>query len=1022
MPIPILPILQDKLKAKASPLDRLDPRLIPFEDRLAGQPRELVAVIGKRRPDHAGPSMAFAPDGRTIALGCDDKTVQLWDLGEERPQQRLVIRGLPGVAWKLAWSPDGKRLALSFADNTIRLWDVGGAAPHEWAKLSGPPDNDWIIDELKQTRDEFTGYALENLAPEVAFTPDGKNLVACRYHLRMWDVRGKAPRERALPPRKSEGRDRRGVPSGDRKLLWAISPDGQKLVVANWNKPDGLVLWELGGDSLVERELPSPFAPSFLGFTAGKLMLVSERVKQPAAVAGDVGQNEPEPARRATVTFWDLSQNKLERKVRLERHSDWFHNFVPGKYLRPAFATSSQMLAVPCYFSANSGLQTLSAKNALQIFGQRILLAKHEYRWVGQPPVLKSVAVVKEWKGPEKLRAPGFVTVWSTATGQQVFEPHLPDCFWSLAFAPDGRHLATRNNDGTIYILRLWDDGEAERSLVRYDAAVRQDPNNRDALAGRGQLFLRQSEPGGPAVGLGGELRRFQVYLPEAQSVAFSADGRRALSATRDGGFRLWDVNRAQEIRKCGGQARLEAQIACQAIGSLGAGPYVGPRLPVALGIASLNAATPPSLALTPDGRRALTVGGDHRLRLWDLENGKELAQLQGHTASVSAIVFSDDGQVALSAGRDSTVRVWDLATGKERAVFRGHRGPVRCVGLSRDGRLAASGGDDGILRLWDPEKGRELSTLKGHEGAITCLAFAGDGRRVLTGGEDKTVRLWDTGTGLLLARFAGHTDRVEAVALSADGRLALSGSQVGAGRIIGDRLVSTDGRVPDSGSGEGILCLWDTTTEKVIRGFRVPGGPIRKLALSADGRQALSASQDGTVRVWQLPLNQAQALADLTAVIQLDPKSAPAHVQRGRCYLREGKVHEALADIEHALRLDAGCQDAYFYRAVIHRLQQKHGQTEQTHHIAQAIVSQAVAPPGAGAPVWPQAFLALKLTLQDQALADLTRVINRDPGNARALYERGLLWSEKGDYAQAKRDLEKALGLDPKLGNGAVP
>jgi WD40 repeat protein len=91
----------------------------------------------------------------------------------------------------------------------------------------------------------------------------------------------------------------------------------------------------------------------------------------------------------------------------------------------------------------------------------------------------------------------------------------------------------------------------------------------------------------------------------------------------------------------------------------------------------------------------------DHTLRLWDLDSGQEIRRFCGHTGGVTRIAITRDGRSAVSASHDKTVRVWDLQTGKELHCFTGHTEGVIDVALSPDGRYALSGSLDGTMRLW---------------------------------------------------------------------------------------------------------------------------------------------------------------------------------------------------------------------------------------------------------------------------------------------------------------------------------
>lgn len=269
-------------------------------------------------------------------------------------------------------------------------------------------------------------------------------------------------------------------------------------------------------------------------------------------------------------------------------------------------------------------------------------------------------------------------------------------------------------------------------------------------------------------------------------------------------------------------------------------------------------------VAISPDGSRALSCSGEMEIvetleqgggttryfvgtlaarepdtvvRIWDLENGKEVGRLQGHTAGVQCVVFSADGRRALSGGKDGTLRLWDMDSTNEIGCLKGHEGTVTSVALSTDGRRALSGGADKTLRMWDVEAGKELLRFKGHEEKVTCVALSGDGKRALSGSKDKTVRVWDAATAKELFCLKGHEEAVWSVALSPDRRKALSGS----------------GNGGPFGSKDNSIRLWDIETGKEIRQFITHKAWVRSVAFSPDGSRALSAADDGIVRLWEV-------------------------------------------------------------------------------------------------------------------------------------------------------------------------
>lgn len=225
-------------------------------------------------------------------------------------------------------------------------------------------------------------------------------------------------------------------------------------------------------------------------------------------------------------------------------------------------------------------------------------------------------------------------------------------------------------------------------------------------------------------------------------SMAWSPDGRHALSGYADNTMRVWEVASGRCLRVIDGHA----------VGIL-------------------------SVAWSPDGRRALSSSLDNTVRLWDIASGRCLRRLEGHTATVNSVAWSPDGRQALSASDDTTVRLWDIESGSCLRVLEDHTGGVWSVAWKPDGRQALTGSADGSVRLWDIESQRCLFVLNGHTETAVTVAWSPDGRHALSGSYDKTLRLWEITSGRCLRVIEGHTGTVWSVAWSPDGRRALTGS-----------------------------------------------------------------------------------------------------------------------------------------------------------------------------------------------------------------------------------------------------
>jgi len=278
-------------------------------------------------------------------------------------------------------------------------------------------------------------------------------------------------------------------------------------------------------------------------------------------------------------------------------------------------------------------------------------------------------------------------------------------------------------------------------------------------------------------------------------------------------------------------------------------------------------------LAFSPDGHRLATIGDDKAVRLWDVASGQQVPPLlSGHKADIWALAFDPHGQhlATGSSYNELAVGLWAASSGQSLAFLSGHKGAVRSLAFNPTGELLASGGEDAVVRLWNVASKQTTAQLT-HPGSIYALAFSPNGQW-LASGTLAAIRIWNIADPQQVITLTGHLDSVQAVAFSPDGQWLASGGgkndsmvrlwrapiwpQVDAldghsGAVYGVAF-SADGRLASAGEDQ-TMRLWDVARRREMARLRLAGhtSDVSAVGFKPDGQYLISASDDGTIRIW---------------------------------------------------------------------------------------------------------------------------------------------------------------------------
>jgi WD40 repeat protein/serine/threonine protein kinase len=636
-------------------------------------------------------SIAVSADGRRALIG-GGNYFRLWDLltGEElvREDHKRAVR-------HVAFSTD-ESYAVSSTDEGVEVW----ALPSAPAAGERPP----VV--LEREFANRGGVNRGGIHDAVAVPPRGRWFVTSGYpnFVRVWH--------------RDTGDFIRDLNEGGKGIVsLAISPDesrilggGHDRIVHCWNL-------ESGG----ERQ--------FSGHRDNILSVVFSHDGRRAYSGGGQGKGATDFA----IREWDLETG--EHRL-FDGHKGAVWSIVLSEDDRYVLSGGDDHVAI--LWDARTG--------------------RADKRFVGHTGPIYSVAFLPETRRAVSSADDGTIRLWDVENGREIplhfknargkngwlgasplghrlFSRWGPNLFyWDLdtgevlqtlrweahpsrggSFTPDGRHVIWGGWEGILRMYRLEDIPESQKTkspslaVTPAPAEIRKriqtGPAPKAGIVERPNVVLEREFPK-----IGG------VY----ESVAVSGNGRWVLTCGEGVSVRLWDCQTGESRELNEGGKKMW------------------------------------SVAFSPDDQRILFGGQDKPVHYLDLVSGDH-RQLTGHRDWVSSVAFSPDGSRAYSAGgfregfadgTDFAVKVWDLETGRQIRNLEGHKATVWSVAVSRDGRFVLSGGNDTTPIVWDVIKARAVQSLVGHTRRIHSVAFLPDGRRAVSSGDDGTIRLWDVESG----------------------------------------------------------------------------------------------------------------------------------------------------------------------------------------------------------------------------------------------------------------------------------
>ncbi|MCC5639230.1 CHAT domain-containing protein [Nostoc sp. CHAB 5844] len=737
-------------------------------------------------------SIAFSPDGKTLASSSADKTIKLWNLQGKLLQ---TLKGHQAAVNNISFSSDGKFLASVDDDGTIQLWNVEN------------------LDE--QNQNSLVPVTLSGIGSKVIFSPNSKILVAINFDaIEFWNLEAQdlvhqksqffllnsnitsvsfspdskilaiAGEDKAIQIRNLQGHLLKTI-TGHQNTITSVtfSPDGKTLASASFDHT--VKLWDLTGKLLYTFGHPAT--------GDNNQDIVTNLAFSPDGTALAAASDNK------TVKLWNLNTKEA---LTLQGHQAGVTSvaFSPDGI---TLASAGEDNTIILWNLGGKLLNTLTgheaAVNRIALSLDGITLAS-----------ASDDNTVKLWNLKGKLL--------HTLTGHKY-------AVKSIVFSPDGKTLASASNDNTII---LWNtDGQLLHTLTGHKYAV-----TNIAFSPDGSTLASASNDNTVKLWdlTGNLLHTFRGHKYSITSLVFSPDGKTIASASKDNTIKLWNIKGKLLQTYKGHQAAVTSVVFSHdgktlASGSEDSTIKLWNLQGKLLQTIEAHQATVTSVVFSADNQTFVSASADSTIKLWNLE-GKLLQTLKGHQAAVTSIVFSPKENTFISTSEDNTIKFWNL-DGKLLQTFRGHQAAVTSVVFSPYGNMLISASKDKTIKLW--KRGKLSQTLTKHRDTVTSVVFSPDGKTLASGSYDKTINLWNL-----------------------DGK-KLNPRRLQYGYGVGKMIFSSNGKHLIAASDEKAITFWNLQ-EKEPKPL-VVGHPaaVTSIALSPDNKTVASASNDKTTKLWNL-------------------------------------------------------------------------------------------------------------------------------------------------------------------------